>query len=220
MAGGKILLRIDDLDTDRVRPEYVDDIFRTLEDLGIDWDEGPQGPDDLAAVWSQHHRLGSYHDAIAELRASGHLFACDCSRAQVRSKSETMDYTGTCSGRGLPLDTVETALRMNYGTSDIPYVVIRQKNLLPSYMISSIVDDVLFGVTHIVRGADLAPSSNTQISIAQRLPSLSTFCGVDIHHHPLILGAKGEKLSKTQGSQKGPLPDLRLRVEEYVNGLA
>ena len=230
-AGGTILLRIDDLDDVRVRPEYVDDIFTTLEALGVDWDEGPEGPDDLASKWSQHHRLDAYRGAIEELLDSNQLFACNCSRAQIREISGSLRYSGTCIGRGLELDTPDTKLRINDSEAAIPFAVIRQKNMLPSYMIASVVDDVLFEVTHIYRGTDLSPSSNTQMSLAHRIPSLSPFCDVDIHHHGLISDDLGEKLSKTREPRRGPwgvglgkktkeLARLKNYVEEYADALA
>jgi glutamyl/glutaminyl-tRNA synthetase len=230
-AGGTVLLRIDDLDSVRVRPEFVADIFRTLNALDIDWDEGPEGPDELASTWSQHHRLEAYRSAIKELLDEDLLFACNCSRSQIRDISGSLRYPGTCVDRGLTLDTPDVNLRIKDSSAAIPYAIIRQKNMLPSYMIASVVDDVLFGVTHIVRGQDLAPSSATQTSLAHRIPTLSTFCNVDIHHHPLIKGVEGEKLSKTGAPQRTQwgsdnrnmvevLAKMRSDVEEYADSLA
>jgi glutamyl-tRNA synthetase len=82
-ARGTLLLRIDDLDAERARPEYLDDIFRSLEWLGIDWDEGPTGPEDFLRNWSQRSRIERYSELLLGLRKGGHLYACECSRKAV-----------------------------------------------------------------------------------------------------------------------------------------
>ena len=76
-----ILLRIDDLDRERVAAGYVEDIFETLRFLGIPWDEGPVDVGDFERNWSQMTRLSLYAEALARLRESGVVFACSCSRA-------------------------------------------------------------------------------------------------------------------------------------------
>ena len=91
--GGNILLRIDDLDKGRVRPEYVEDVFRTLDWLGLDWDEGPFGPSDLERKWSQHLRLDRYRSAIDELAFREIAFACALSRVQI---IQSGGYPGVC----------------------------------------------------------------------------------------------------------------------------
>ena len=65
---GQILLRIDDLDAERMRLAYLDDIFRTLDWLGIEWDEGPSSVADFQQNWSQHHRLDLYQNALDTLK--------------------------------------------------------------------------------------------------------------------------------------------------------
>src|ERR1700755_812419 len=78
--GAKILLRIDDLDRERVQKEYVQDIFDTLNFLELPWDEGPRNVMELERDWSQIHRMGLYKEALDLLREEGDLFACNCSR--------------------------------------------------------------------------------------------------------------------------------------------
>jgi glutamyl-tRNA synthetase len=75
-AGGKLLLRIDDLDIERVRPEYVEDIFQTLEWLDIAWNEGPKDAEELRRLWSQQYRLVEYLKLLDNLRETGDLYAC------------------------------------------------------------------------------------------------------------------------------------------------
>ena len=83
---GRILLRIDDIDADRKRPEYVEDIFRVLDWLGIEWDEGPQSPDDFEQHWSQHRRIGLYEDFLQKLAARQLVFPCQKSRKELAAQ--------------------------------------------------------------------------------------------------------------------------------------
>ncbi len=93
---GQILLRIDDLDAERMRAEYVDDIFRTLDWLGLDWDEGPFSTDDFSENWSQHLRLDAYEKALQDLQKTGDLYVCNCSRKDIRERSTNGLYPNTC----------------------------------------------------------------------------------------------------------------------------
>jgi glutamyl-tRNA synthetase len=80
------------------------------------------------------------------------------------------------------------------------YVVVRQKEGTPAYNLASVVDDVDFGITHIVRGSDLEPATEVQRHLATLAPGLAPFNLIHITHHPLITGADGQKLSKGQGA--------------------
>lgn len=213
-AGGKVLLRIDDLDAERARTEYVQDIFDTLTWLGISWDEGPRDPRQLVQHWSQHVRLPAYHRLLAELRAAGHLYACDCSRSLIAKRGATAEYDGHCRHRGLDLDWPEVAWRMRLpeaGTValrewptgkvrqhalDLPDLVVRQRNGRPAYQVASLADDLHFGVDTIVRGKDLLPSTLIQLHMAAVL-GRTAFTGVVFLHHELVMGADGGKLSKS-----------------------
>ena len=85
MAGGEVMLRIDDVDVVRLRDEYVVNIFETLQWLGIDWDIGPTCASDFYQTWSQQHRINRYSEVLGDLRANGKLFACTCTRSQIRA---------------------------------------------------------------------------------------------------------------------------------------
>jgi glutamyl/glutaminyl-tRNA synthetase len=93
---GQILLRIDDLDAQRMRPEYVEDMFKTLDWLGLNWDEGPFSTEDFHKNWSQHTRLDSYEKALNALVETGDLYACNCSRKDIRLNSTNGLYPNTC----------------------------------------------------------------------------------------------------------------------------
>ena len=95
-SGGRLLLRIDDLDKGRYRREYVEDIFAGLEWLGLDYDEGPRSVQELEERWSQHHRLNRYQLLLDQLRADKRLFACICSRKEIRERSKDGRFPGTC----------------------------------------------------------------------------------------------------------------------------
>lgn len=217
-AGGKVVLRIDDLDKGRRRPEYLEDIFRTLEWLGLDYDEGPTGPEDFLSKYSQHHRLGLYYEVLHRLRESGYLYACTCSRRQIRERSTDGRYPNTCRTLQLPFDKTQTAWRISVPESttaefrewrqeqamiDIGKVmgdfVVRQKNRLPAYQIGSLVDDLHYNINFVVRGKDLRPSTAAQAFLASILQE-QAFLNATFWHHPLISNMAGEKLSKSKGA--------------------
>ncbi len=217
-AGGRVLLRIDDLDAERVRPEYVEDIFRTLAWLGIDWDLGPRDGRQLAESWSQHLRLGEYNALLGELRAEGHLYACSCSRKEVEARGCNREYDGHCRNRGLDLNSPGVAWRLRIpckGTVnmpvwpsgdirqlelDMPDPVLRQRNGRPAYQIASLSDDLRFKVDLVVRGADLLPSTLVQLCMADLL-GRQAFGKAVFLHHALLTGPAGGKLSKSAGAE-------------------
>jgi glutamyl/glutaminyl-tRNA synthetase len=208
---GKVLLRIDDSDTERIRKEYVEDIFNVLDWLGIDWDIGPTGPTDLEQNWSQLHRKYLYTAMLDELTAKQLIFSCTCSRKQ-------LETTGcTCSDKYYPLNkpgavwkikkTNTTKINCNdkfSGLQTLPLPVsanayiVKKKNGFAAYQVCSLADDRHFAVTHIARGKDLMESTAIQLYIDSELgnPHL-THC--TFWHHHLIKGASGAKLSKSAG---------------------
>src|SRR5688500_4640510 len=90
-TGAKILLRIDDLDQERVRKEYVQDIFDTLDFLGIEWHEGPRNYEDYKNHYSQQHRMDHYTSALQQLLEKNAVFSCTCSRSMLDGT-----YHGQC----------------------------------------------------------------------------------------------------------------------------
>lgn len=217
-TGAQILLRIDDLDGDRTRPEYVQDIFDTLCFLQIGWHEGPRNPEELTARFSQLHRLALYRRALQQLREEGHVFACTCSRAGILRASPDGTYPGTCRHKGIPLDTPgvcwrlhtepELPLKANHPdgsvtTAVLPesmhYFVVRKKDGMPAYQLTSVVDDLHFNVDLVVRGADLWPSTLAQLCLASLLRQ-PRFGEASFYHHPLLKDTNGLKLSKSAGA--------------------
>lgn len=215
--GGSILLRIDDIDDERKRPEYVSDIFTSLEWLGIEWQEGPTGPEDFEMNWSQHRRLNLYNDVLSTLRSNNLVFACECSRKKLESLAGYA-YPGTCEHLNISLDAKDVAWRIpvpentvvsfydeekkevNFplGTDNGSFIV-RKKDGLPSYQLVSLADDLHFRINYIVRGEDLLSSTASQLYLADKL-GLHSFRECKFLHHKLEKDDQGHKLSKTAGS--------------------
>jgi glutamyl/glutaminyl-tRNA synthetase len=217
-TGATILLRIDDLDRERVMPEYVQDIFDTLNYLELPWDEGPADAAEFFGEWSQVHRLGLYREALQRLSDSGAVFACTCSRSQVLHAGPGGAYPGTCRDRGLPLTMPDTSWRLRTPeTVSLTYKsypdgvivtrllpvsmrdpVVRKKDGFPAYQLTSPIDDLHFGIDLIVRGADLLASTLAQLYLSGVLgmPGLGD---ATFFHHALLRASSGEKLSKSAG---------------------
>jgi glutamyl/glutaminyl-tRNA synthetase len=223
--GGKIVLRIDDLDAERMRPEYLDDIFYTLDWLGLDYDEGPQNVEDFIKNYSQHKRLDLYFEALEKLKSHklATLYPCNCSRKQIRDSSKNGIYPNTCRFKNVDFEEKDTALRVvvpkntlisfqeqgktpvsNRLDETIGDFIVRQKNGLPAYQLASVVDDDYFNINFIVRGEDLLNSTAAQVFLAQYFDSISPKM---YFHHPLVTNTEGVKLSKSQGA--GSLKDWR-----------
>lgn len=193
----KLLLRIDDHDQTRVRDSYLENIFQTLDWLGLDWDEGPTGPSEQKGIFSQARKKDYYFE---ELQKFSSLFGCECSRSELKKIGKV--YPGLCLTKGLTFKKNETCLRVKTETSwEIPealnYSILWRKDDLPAYQWVSVIEDRDQRITHLVRGKDLEGSTLFQ-------SALSKVCGFSFpencYHHELIL-LRGEKLSK---SQKAP----------------
>lgn len=214
----KILLRIDDLDRNRMRKEYVEDIFETLTFLGIDWDEGPRNSEEFFRSFSQQHRLVLYDSFIDRLRKSKMVFACTCSRSQLASSEPGYGYSGSCLNKGNLLDQPDTSWRIrshkvpvlqmcNYdGTAlsftlpeEMQWFVVRKKDRMASYQLASLADDIDYEVDLIVRGADLLSSTKAQLALSYLLETRDFDKTVFIHHS-LMSDEEGTKLSKSAGA--------------------
>jgi glutamyl-tRNA synthetase len=198
LNGGKILLRIDDLDAERKRPEYVADVFENLLWLELDWDEGPISPEDFEKNWSQRLRLPLYFKQLDKLRATGLLFACRKSRRDL----EPFDgqYPPGFRRQGIPLDEPDAAWRVDASMAkSLADFIVRRRDGLPAYQVASLADDLFFGITHVVRGADLGPSTASQRFLAECLNE-DNFLTINFLHHPLLTDEHGAKLSKSEGA--------------------
>ncbi len=220
----KILLRIDDFDRERTNRLYIQDIFDTLNFLQIPWHEGPKNMHEYETEYSQVHRTDIYKNALQELRDKGAVFACACTRTQVVTAGADSVYQGTCRDKHISLDAPHTSWRINTAqaqeievktltgtvTTALPApmhdFMVRKKDGLPAYQLTSVLDDVYYGVDLVVRGEDLWPSSLAQLYLARAL-GLGSFMDATFYHHPLLVNAEGKKLSKSDHDT--PVQELR-----------
>lgn len=211
---GRLLLRIDDMDAARVRPEYVDDVFRVIEWLGLDVDAGPSDAEQFRRDFSMGHRTDYYRLAVGELASAGAaVFACRCSRRDLAGHAAGR-YPGSCRDADLAWIGGETALRVavpapcpisvagrevDLAAAMGDFVVWRRDDL-PAYQLASVIEDRDLGVNAVVRGLDLLPSTAAQLFLAPMLGA-GTLASADFRHHGLIDGAPGVKLSKSTGAR-------------------
>lgn len=205
-AGGRFLLRIEDTDQTRSRPEFTEAIFTDLAWLGLEWER---------PVRIQSEHFAAYQANLDRLWAMGVLYPCFCSRNQAATTSRgSLDpdgqrlYGGTC--RRVP--KAEAISRIAAGAShgwrldmeacDDPAaaiwgdVMIAKPRVGSSYHIAVVTDDAAQGVTHVVRGRDIEPAT----PIHRLLQRLLGFPTPQYHHHKLLRDGEGRKLSKSSGS--------------------
>jgi len=218
-AGGRWLLRMEDLDQPRVMPGAADAILRQLEACGLAWD----GP-----VVYQSARRELYEQALREL--AGHTYRCACTRKELEDSALAIDgsrvYPGTCRA-GLPADRAPRAVRVRTDAGPVrfadrvqgpieqsverevgDFVLLRADGVI-AYQLAVVVDDAAQAVTDVVRGADLLDSTARQIHL-QRLLGAAT---PRYLHVPVATNAAGEKLSKqTRAADAGPR-DLAAALE-------
>ncbi|MFN3864442.1 MAG: tRNA glutamyl-Q(34) synthetase GluQRS [Erythrobacter sp.] len=211
-SGGRFLLRIEDIDGPRSRPELADEFRRDLAWLGLEWDEVP----------AQSTRLASYAAAAEALKARGLLYPCTCTRKQIEAAGarpglEGLIYPGTCKHRA-PDPCLPVAWRLDadkalaetgplvwedrlagpqaVDLAGLGDVVLVRKNLPASYHLAVTLDDAADGVTLVTRGADLFAASHLH-------RTLQALLGLPVprwHHHPLLTDDTGQKLAKRRGS--------------------
>lgn len=204
--GGAIVMRIEDLDPPRVVPGSADAFLRDHEWLGLTWDEGPH---------YQSARTGAYEAALATLASRGATYPCTCSRKEIEAVAsaphgdEGPVYPGTCrNGPTHPERAPAIRFRMPEGvTSEDVLVsevartegdfVVRRADGLFSYQLAVVVDDAAMGITEVVRGVDILPSTPRQIALFRALGHVPPA----YLHVPLVLGPDGERLAKRNGAK-------------------
>ncbi|MBW8782170.1 MAG: tRNA glutamyl-Q(34) synthetase GluQRS [Verrucomicrobia bacterium] len=214
-AGGRLLFRNDDLDTARVRPEFVTAMLEDLRWLGLSWEE---------PVITQSQRLPVYRAALEKLHAAGLIFPCHRSRRDVQEAATAPHEGGDDepvypvhfrppAGEPLPPlgDTIacnwrfrvpedETVAftdghfgpRQAVAGRDFGDFLVWRKDNVPSYQLACAADDAAMGITEVVRGADLIPSTFRQILLLRALGATVP----DYYHCPLVLDDHGERLAK------------------------
>ena len=215
-AGGKFLIRIDDIDGSRSRESFVGASLADLAWLGIEWDGDPV---------RQSARLGDYAASLDKLRARGLVYPCFCTRADIAASLSAPHgpsgaiYPGTCRGLSetertrrladephcwrldtaralaesgdLQWEEVGQGLRSADPTAHGD-IVLARKDAPASYHLASTLDDAAMGVTHVIRGADLIASTDVH-RMLQALLDLPTPL---YRHHALVCGADGKRLAK------------------------
>ena len=215
--GGEFALRIEDLDADRCRAEYVDVLRRDLDWLGLTFD----GP-----VVFQSERAEVYQAALERLSGLGRVYRCFCTRAEVARAATAPHgaaedgpvYPGTCASLSLAEVRARSrnrtpAVRFRVAPGEVRFVdgvhgtagqnveaavgdfVVCRNDGVASYQLAVVVDDADAGVTHVLRGDDLLASTPRQIQLARALGlPLPTFA-----HVPLLMGPDGKRLAKRGG---------------------
>ncbi len=240
---GRWLVRMEDVDTPRCVPGADQLILQQLATCGLMPDEAP--------LW-QSQRSALYQAALAQLVHAGQAYACTCSRKDIeavhaarglaRGRFTELVYPGTCrDGPTQPGRPQAWRLRVPHGTvhwhdrrlgaqqqdvaTAVGDFVLQRADGLWAYQLAVVVDDAAQGITHVVRGADLADNTARQIVLQRAL-------GMPLPlylHVPLVLGANGEKLSKQNGAAALDLADplaalntaaLRLGLVPRTTGLA
>lgn len=205
----EVLLRVDDLDSARVRSEYINDIFDMLQWLDVKVTDGPVDAGQLRNSWSQQHRVALYESARdALMNSDAPVYVCGCSR-QLWQRHVGDGCPGGCLD--LELKTGVNSLRMRQ--TDGADVVVWRREGLPAFHLASVVDDDMWGITRVVRGNDLQESTGLQRQIAHWLPG-NTFTHAAVVHHDLIVDDRGQKLSKSAGAGPTPLPRTEAMREE------
>jgi glutamyl-Q tRNA(Asp) synthetase len=231
-GGGKFLVRIEDLDQTRSRPEFVDGIYEDLRWLGLDWDD---------PVLTQSQRSDAYLEALEQLRTQGLVYACFCTRSDIVAALEAPHapsgsrYPGTC--RGLPDDPERRAVaahswRLDAAKAldrtglpswsedgegfttqepDFEDVILARKDAPAAYHLACVVDDAASGVNLVVRGRDLRSSTPVQ-RLLQNLLGLPEPVYL---HHPIVVHEDGRRLAK-----RDLAPTLEAMRDNGVDGHA
>jgi glutamyl-tRNA synthetase/glutamyl-Q tRNA(Asp) synthetase len=201
--GGRVLLRIEDHDRIRSRPEFTAALVDDLDWLGFVPDEG------RVPLVRQSDRIDSYSAALEDLRKVAHVYACDCSRTDIGGER----YGGRCRDRGLaegpgrglrvqidpgPVQATDIlAGRIEQVPSDqCGDILVKARDGNWTYQFAVTVDDLRQGVTLVIRGTDLESSTGRQVLLARMLGRTAPPLFL---HHPLILDSQGKKLSKSAG---------------------
>lgn len=244
--GGRFLVRLEDLDLTRVRPEYETGIFDDLLWLGLRWEE---------PVWKQSERFPVYREALAKLESMGLLYPCFCTRREITDEIARAGaapqgpdgplYPGTCrsldeatrqsrmgvgEAYALRLDVAKAVAQvkrvlewrdLNVGrvvaTPEIfGDVVLARKDTPASYHLSVVVDDAAQGITRVTRGEDLFPATHLH-RLLQELLGLSV---PEWQHHRLIVDEEGKRLAKRDAARSlRSLRDSGWTLEEVMERL-
>jgi len=242
--GGRLILRIEDIDSPRVKRGAQEQAIEDLSWLGLDWDDGP---------YVQTQRLELYQAALTRLQAAERVYPCTCTRSDVAAAAsaphagqEGPIYPGKCAGcsvtdahsliaAGVPFawrfratDKKRTVHDLVAGEQscnvarELGDFVIGKSDATPAYQLAVVVDDAALGVTEVLRGDDLLPSAFRQLEIYESLghppPAFA--------HVPLVVGPDGRRLAKRHGDtrlstlrEQGVSPERLVGLLAWSSGL-
>ena len=242
--GGKIVLRMEDLDTARCPRHYARQMIEDLQWLGLSWDQGPLtgGPD---MSYFQSQRTDFYQAALEKLEALNLVYPCFCTRAELHAASAPHPedgltiYAGTC--RNLTFDERaerakrrSPALRLRVPAQTWSFIdghmgpcrqrlerdcgdfLLRRSDGIFAYQLAVVVDDAAMGITEVVRGADLLSSTPRQLFLYHLLELTPP----KFYHLPLLLAPDGRRLSKRNADVGLDSLQTRITAEELLGKLA
>ncbi len=226
--GGRLILRMEDIDSPRIKPGAEQQALDDLQWLGLDWDEGPDvgGPH---APYVQTQRLESYRAALEQLQTAEQVYPCTCTRSDVAAAAsaphlgqEGPRYPGTCSARRAidaeELARMGVAFAWRFRASSIRHelydlvagprrcnvseelgdFVVAKSDGSPAYQLAVVLDDRAMGITEVLRGDDLLPSAFRQLELYRFFRWQSP----TFAHVPLVVGEDGRRLAKRHGDTR------------------
>ncbi|MGC3956836.1 MAG: tRNA glutamyl-Q(34) synthetase GluQRS [Verrucomicrobiota bacterium] len=232
--GGTMILRNDDLDRTRCKPNFVAAMYEDLKWFGFAWSEGPDsgGP---FAPYSQGERTNHYRAALAQLQSDGFIYPCTCSRKDIAAAAraphaeddEEPLYAGTCrcktvtevigkkfswrfrvpDGEALSFVDENLGAQRFVAGKDFGDFVVWRPDDVPAYQLACVVDDAAMLITEVVRGADLLKSTARQLLLYHAL----NLTAPRFYHCALMTDASGQRLAKRHDALS--LRTLRLRGE-------
>lgn len=221
-AGGAVILRNDDLDRARCRPEFVSAMYEDLSWFGFTWSEGPDCGG-IFAPYNQSERTDLYRATLEQLRATGFIYPCQCSRKDIAAAARAPHaedddeplYPGTCRNTSLldknapPATRISWRFRVPDGETisfidghlgpqsyiagkDFGDFVVWRPDDVPAYQLACVADDATMKITEVVRGADLLKSTVRQLLLYRALKLVAP----SFYHCALMTDASGQRLAK------------------------
>jgi len=231
--GGTLVLRNEDLDAARCKPEFVQAMLEDLRWLGCEWREGPDcgGP---FGPYAQSQRAAYYRDAFERLRAAGRIYPCTCSRKDVLQAAQAPQvgddeplYPGTCrpraelaqapparanwrfrvpDGESIAFEDGGCGLQKFVAAQDFGDFVVWRQDGMPAYQLAVVVDDAAMRITEVVRGMDLLKSTARQLLLYRALelePPRFYHCPLVVDEHGVRLAKRHDALSLRTLRQRG-----------------
>jgi len=224
--GGQLLLRIEDIDKARCKPEFVEGCLEDLKWFGFEWSEGPDRPDSQHAPYHQSQRIQHYREALDRLIKMGFAYRCYCSRKDIEqavraphAADDELIYPGTCrpsdqtdlnpktkkqfcwrfkvpNGVPMTFEDGRKGSRQFECGTEFGDFVLWRADGVPSYQLAVVVDDHMMEISEVVRGEDLLVSTARQLLLYQAL----RWPPPAFYHCPLMLDDQGNRLAKRHQS--------------------